>query len=109
MTTKLLAPTIALGALLAGGCSDKGGGSGSDTGGTGSGDDGGGGSGGGDGGPTWRPSGLGTAYFADGSEDGSLFHLEMQAVPGPRDGEAYYGWLLDADGESIALADQAQA
>ncbi len=66
------------------------------------GDDGGDGGGGGD---TWRPGGLGEAYFADGTTDGSRFHLEMQAVPDPRDGEAYYGWLLEPGGQSIALGE----
>lgn len=69
------------------------------------GDDGGGSGGSGGSGDvdTWRPSGLGTAYFADGEQDGSLFHLEMQAVPTPRDGESYYGWLESASGDRIAL------
>jgi hypothetical protein len=105
MARKMLALSIALGTLLAGGCGDKAGGGGDDTGGGGEGDGGGGEGGGSGGGDTWRPSGLGTAYFADGSEDGSLFHLEMQAVPDPREGEAYYGWILNADGESIALGE----
>ena len=107
MAKKMLALSIALGALLAGGCGDKaGGGGGDDTGGAGGDDGGGGGSGGGSGGgDTWRASGLGTAYFADGSVDGSLFHLEMQAVPSPREGEAYYGWVVNADGERIALGE----
>ena len=67
-------------------------------------DDGGGGGGSG-GGDTWRASGLGSAYFADGEVDGSMFHLEMQAVPEPREGEAYYGWVVSADGDRIALGE----
>jgi len=109
MARKMLAFTIALtiapGVVLATACGDKDGGGSADTGGDGSGGDGGGGDGGGDGGPEWRASGLGTAYFADGAEDGSLFHLEMQAVPDPREGEAYYGWILNPAGDSIALGE----
>lgn len=99
-----IALPIALGALLAAGCGDKdGGGGGDDTGGDGAGEGGGGEGGGSGGGDTWRASGIGTAYYADGATDGSLFHLEMQAVPDPREGEAYYGWVVNEAGDSIAL------
>lgn len=102
-----LALPIAIGGLFAAGCGGDGGtkdnsGGGDDGGGDGGGDGSGGGSGGGD---TWRASGLGTAYFADGDVDGSLFRLEMQAVPTPREGEAYYAWILNEAGDSISLGE----
>ena len=51
------------------------------------------GEGGGNSGDTWRARGDGKAYLLDGSEDHSLFTLEMTGTMEPREGEAYHGWL----------------
>ena len=43
---------------------------------------------------TWRAKGSGYAYLLDGEEDHSLFRLEVEGTLVPRDGYAYYGWLM---------------
>ncbi|MDP2312817.1 MAG: hypothetical protein Q8P41_07920 [Pseudomonadota bacterium] len=61
--------------------------------------------GGGGTGTLWRPAGEGTAYFADGAEDNSLFHLELSRCNEPREGEAYYGWVSKGGEEPIAVGE----
>jgi hypothetical protein len=61
--------------------------------------------GGGGTGSLWRAAGSGTAYFADGSVDNSLFHLELTRCVEPREGEAYYGWVSKAGLEPIGLGE----
>lgn len=58
---------------------------------------------GGGSGDDWRASGSGIAFFADGSEDNSLFRLQLNHCQPPRDGESYYGWVSKdgADQESL--------
>lgn len=51
----------------------------------------------------WRASGEGTAFFLDGVEDNSLFHLEMTRAPEPREGEAYYGFVSRGGEDPVAL------
>lgn len=51
------------------------------------------GSGGGNNGNVWRARGKGSAYLLDGTQDHSLFSLEMTSTMEPREGEAYHGWL----------------
>jgi hypothetical protein len=104
MANNLLALPIALLALVAlPACSPEGGGGKT----TDTGDDGGGGDDGGDDGgeETWYAGGIGTAYFLDGTTDGSVFHLEMQAVPQPREGQNYYGWLSNTAGDTLPLGE----
>lgn len=43
---------------------------------------------------TWRAKGSGYAYLLDGTEDHSLFRLEMEGTLVPREGYSYYGWLM---------------
>ena len=43
---------------------------------------------------TWRAKGSGYAYLLDGTEDHSLFRLEIEGTLVPRDGFSYYGWLM---------------
>jgi hypothetical protein len=43
---------------------------------------------------TWRAKGSGYAFLLDGQEDHSLFTLEIQGTLVPREGYAYYGWLM---------------
>jgi|GEM_PF-3599075 len=43
---------------------------------------------------TWRAKGSGYAYLLDGTDDHSLFRLEIQGTLIPRDGHSYYGWLM---------------
>src|SRR4051812_22504206 len=62
-------------------------------------------SGAGGSGTTWRAEGSGSAYFADGSEDDSLFHLEVSRAAPPRDGEAYYGFVSRGGADPIALGE----
>lgn len=61
--------------------------------------------GGGGTGSLWRAAGSGTAYFADGTVDNSLFHLEMTRCTEPREGEAYYGWVSKGGLEPIGLGE----
>lgn len=61
--------------------------------------------GGGGSGSLWRPAGEGTAYFADGAEDNSLFHLELTRCNDPDEGEAYYGWVSRGGEEAISLGE----
>jgi hypothetical protein len=61
--------------------------------------------GGGGSGTLWRPAGAGTAYFVDGVEDNSLFHLELTRANDPREGEAYYGWVSKGGEDPIALGE----
>lgn len=61
--------------------------------------------GGGGSGDTWRPSGSGVAYFLDGAEDNSLFHLEMTRCTEPAEGEAYYGWVSRGGADPIAVGE----
>lgn len=51
------------------------------------------GGGGGNQGDTWRPRGKGSAFLLDGTQDHSLFAIELTSCMEPRDGEAYHGWL----------------
>ncbi|MCP4804111.1 MAG: hypothetical protein GY913_04050 [Proteobacteria bacterium] len=51
------------------------------------------GSGGGNNTDVWRARGKGSAYLLDGTEDHSLFSLEISSTMEPREGEAYHGWL----------------
>ncbi|HJN77958.1 MAG TPA: hypothetical protein QGF58_28845 [Myxococcota bacterium] len=51
------------------------------------------GGGGGNQGDTWRARGKGSAYLLDGSQDHSLFSIELTSCMEPREGEAYHGWL----------------
>ncbi|MEC7240343.1 MAG: hypothetical protein VXW32_03835 [Myxococcota bacterium] len=43
---------------------------------------------------TWRAKGSGYAYLLDGTEDHSLFRLEIEGTLIPREGHSYYGWLM---------------
>jgi hypothetical protein len=61
--------------------------------------------GGGGSGTLWRPAGEGMAYFLDGAEDNSLFHLEMTRCNEPREGEAYYGWVSRAGEDPITVGE----
>jgi hypothetical protein len=61
------------------------------------------GEGGGGGGVQWRPTGSGVAYFADGTTDNSLFHLEMSRVIDPEEGTAYYGFVSKGGVDPIAV------
>ena len=98
--------SASLGILPLSACGDKGGGGGGGVDGTdGGGDDGDDGGDGGDGNTTWRPSGYGVAWMADGTEGNSLFHLEIETPALPREGEAYYGYLFNADGSSLGLGE----
>lgn len=58
---------------------------------------------GGGSGEEWRAAGSGTAFFADGSEDNSLFRLQLNRCMPAREGEGYYGWVSKdgADAESV--------
>ena len=56
-------------------------------------------------GTMWRPAGTGTAYFVDGDEDNSLFHLEMERAVEPREGEDYYGFITRGGDDPIELDD----
>lgn len=64
---------------------------------------------GGGGADLWRPSGEGVAFFLDGVEDNSLFHLEMTRAPEPREGEAYYGFVSKGGADPLALGQIAVA
>jgi hypothetical protein len=61
--------------------------------------------GGGGSGTLWRPAGEGTAYFLDGAEDNSLFHLELTRCNEPAEGEAYYGWVSKGGEEPISVGE----
>ena len=54
---------------------------------------------------TWRSSGTGAAYFADGSQDNSQFVLELARATPPRDGFAYFGFVSADGGELIPLGE----
>jgi hypothetical protein len=86
---------------------DKASGGGTDSGATDGGDGGDGGGGGGDdgGSDTWRPAGSGLAFLVDGTEGNSLFTLQVNFPPLPRDGEAYYGWLSGGADGPVALGE----
>lgn len=43
---------------------------------------------------TWRAKGSGYAYLLDGTDDHSLFRLEIEGTLIPREGHSYYGWLM---------------
>jgi hypothetical protein len=90
---------LGLSLLLSGGCAG-GDSKGTDSGSASADDTGAGGGGGGD---SWRPEGEGSAYFADGAADNSLFHLEMTRCIEPREGEAYYGFVSKGGADPIAL------
>ena len=51
------------------------------------------GSGGGGGADVWRARGKGSGYLLDGTQDHSVFSLEISQTMEPREGEAYHGWL----------------
>lgn len=61
--------------------------------------------GGGGSGDKWLPAGTGYAWFVDGVENNSLFHLEMAQTRPPKDGEAYYGWISKGGVDPIALGE----
>lgn len=54
---------------------------------------------------TWRASGTGAAYFADGAQDNSLFVLELSRATVPRDGFAYFGFVSAEGGSLIPLGE----
>ncbi len=62
------------------------------------------GDGGNNNGDTWRARGDGKAYLLDGSQDHSLFTLEITGTTEPREGEAYHGWLTGG-GSAIYLGE----
>ena len=76
-----------------------------DTGAQGNNDDTGGG--GGNLGDTWRARGKGNVFLLDGTEDHSLVVVEVSGTIPPREGEAYHGWLMGDDLESIYLGELA--
>ncbi len=61
--------------------------------------------GGGGTGDLWRPAGSGVAYFLDGADDNSLFHLELTRCTDPAEGEAYYGWVSKGGEEAISVGE----
>ncbi|MFZ5478866.1 MAG: hypothetical protein ACOZNI_18985 [Myxococcota bacterium] len=59
----------------------------------------------GGGGSVWSAAGSGTAYFADGAEDNSLFHLELGRCEPPAEGKAYFGFVSRGGEDPIALGE----
>jgi hypothetical protein len=54
---------------------------------------------------SWRASGTGTAYFADGIQDNSLLTVEMQRASPPADGYAYHGFVSTEGGTLIPVGE----